>query len=170
MVRLTELAPDLRQERTTKMITLERVKNNISDVTPEQMDKATHIWGQDEEYYLVANSKGEFDEEGNIIEYKVQYSHEHGFVCGCPSGLHGFSNVKHPSGCCWHVRAAVAAFLREEAEVQEMAEAEKAAKENGTLQHPQEVIAVNEPIWEALPDWIKNARPSRGMDKAPRER
>jgi hypothetical protein len=39
----------------------------------------------------------------------VDYSETRGFSCTCPSGLHGFWNVRHPSGVCRHCRIAVAA-------------------------------------------------------------
>jgi hypothetical protein len=69
-------------------------------------------------FYLVES------EHDSLVEYKVTYSETFGFQCTCPSGLHGFWNVRHPSGVCKHVRWAVAAseeykgFIKAEAEAQ----------------------------------------------------
>jgi hypothetical protein len=150
------------------MITFDRVKSNLSDVTNAQIGKAHKIihFNTGEEYYLVENSKGEFDDECQLIEYKVQYSTEYGFTCTCKSGQFGFANVYHPSGCCWHVRASVAAWLEEEAalaEMREKIEAEKKAKIE-TQAHGKSTIEAQ------MPAWVMNAKPAPHMRKAPRER
>jgi len=152
------------------MVTLEQIKSNLEDVTSEQIGKAHKIiaFNSGEDFYLIENSKGDTDDNGDVIEYKAQYSHEHGFTCTCKSGQTGFSNVRHSSGVCWHLRAAVACFLEEEAAMQEMIEAEQTAKAEGTLQHPQEMPVVRR-IEDSIPAWMLNARPSKGMDKSPRE-
>jgi len=147
------------------MITFDRIKSNIADVTSEQIGKCHKIIDMTtgEDFYLVENSKGEVDNEGDIIEYKVQYSSGYGFTCTCPSGEHGFSNVRHASGCCWHVRAAVACFLEEEAAMQEMCakiNAEEAAKA---------VASKMSSIEAQMPAWIMNAKPAPHMRRAPKE-
>jgi hypothetical protein len=147
------------------MVTFNQIKSNLEDVTSTQIGKCTKVWDYQnhEDFYLVENSKEECDEHG-IIEYPVRYSEEHGFTCGCKSGQVAFSNVKHPSGVCWHVRAAVACFLEEEAAMQEMAEAQAKVRHNAAL--PAVKLSRTE---AAMPAWIMNARPASHMRKAPRE-
>jgi len=96
------------------LITISHVSAHLVDVTPEQIGRCYAVVGPDgKKFYQVENSQGEFDAEGQLIEYKVTYSKELGFQCTCKSGQYGFANVKHPSGVCWHVRASVAAAIEE---------------------------------------------------------
>lgn len=87
------------------LITLATVAAHIADITEEQIATATRIIDMEtmHPYYLVQSS------QDDLVEYKVTYSETFGFACTCPSGLHGFWNVKHPSGVCRHCRIAVAA-------------------------------------------------------------
>jgi len=105
------------------MATIEQITANISDVTSKQISKCSKVLdlATGEDFYLVENESGECDEHG-IIEYPVHFSLEHGFTCGCKSGQHGFSNVRHASGVCKHVRWAVAAY-NEELEAEKKARA-----------------------------------------------
>ena len=83
-------------------------------VTQEQLDKCTRIYDENhnnEVFYLVENSRGDVDDEGNIIEYTVRYLKGKGLTCTCPAGNppadeHGF--FKYAPRMCWHIRAAVA--------------------------------------------------------------
>lgn len=110
-------------------VTIARVQQFISEITPEQIGKCWKVYDYQtrQNFYQVENSHGDVDEHGDIITYRVRYSREHGFTCSCPSGQNGFSNVKHPSGVCWHVRAAVAA-AREERVAHAAIAAEQAAE------------------------------------------
>lgn len=102
------------------LITLATVAAHISDITEEQIATATRIIDMEtmHPFYLVQSS------QDDLVEYKVTYSEKFGFACTCPSGLHGFWNVKHPSGVCRHCRIAVAAseeykdFIKAEAEAE----------------------------------------------------
>ena len=102
------------------IITAKAVLPFISDVTPEQSARATRIIDEStmHPFYLVES------ERDSLVEYKVTYSETFGFQCTCPSGLHGFWNVRHPSGVCKHVRWALAAaeeykdFIKAEAEAE----------------------------------------------------
>lgn len=99
--------------------TLQRIQQNLQDVTPEQIGRCHRIIGQDgKAFYLVENESGKFDEHG-CIEYKVAFSRLTGFTCTCPSGRHGFYNVRHVSGVCKHIRWAVAASMERKAIVEE---------------------------------------------------
>jgi len=124
------------------MITLDRVRDNIADVTSEQIGKCHKVIDQQtgEDFYLVENEAGAYDEHG-IIEYPVRYSEELGFTCGCKSGQFGFANVIHPSGTCKHVRWSVAAWLEEEKAMQEMY-----AKIEAEKKHARSIEA-NVPAW-----------------------
>jgi hypothetical protein len=149
------------------MVTFSQIKSNIGDVTSEQIGKCTKVWDYQnrEDYYLVENEAGDFNDDGEMIEYEVRYSEAHGFTCNCKAGQVGFSRITvHPSGVCKHVRWSVAAFLEQEAAMQEMAEAitEK--------QHALALPAIKlSRVESQLPEWIKNARPSAHMRRAPRE-
>jgi hypothetical protein len=105
------------------IMTFERVAQFVHLVTPEQLVRAHKIFGPDNKaFYLVENSKGEVDDEGNIIEYEVRYGSEKGFSCTCTAGQDEdgpFSHCHNPSGLCWHVRAAVAAALEERGALKE---------------------------------------------------
>lgn len=89
-------------------------------VTAEQIGKCTKVYDFQlkQNVYLVENSKGETDNDGNIIEYKVQYSKEHGFTCNCEAGKRPFAHCKN---YCWHVRASVAAVVEEATALAEIA-------------------------------------------------
>lgn len=157
------------------MVTLERIKCNIQDVTSEQIGRCHKVWDHQthEDFYLVENESGDFNEDGELIEYKVQYTSQYGFTCTCKAGQVGFSRItSHPSGVCKHVRWSVACWLEEEVAMQELNEREKAAKEKGTLQHPQEfpiVRAASTDIEARMPAIIWNAKPAPHMRYAPKE-
>jgi hypothetical protein len=110
------------------IITAKAVLPYISDVTREQSARATRVIDEStmHPFYLVES------ERDSLVEYKVTYSETFGFQCTCPSGLHGFWNVRHPSGVCKHVRYALSAaeeykdFIKAEAEAQARIDAEKA--------------------------------------------
>lgn len=102
------------------MITFEKVSKHIDDVTSAQVGMAYKVFGPDNKaMYLVENSQGLVDSEGYMIQYTVTYG-ARGFACTCKAGQYGFANVKHPSGVCWHVRAAVAASVEEKAALKAM--------------------------------------------------
>jgi hypothetical protein len=85
-----------------------RVRQYISDVTNEQIGLcAKYFDASGKSFYQVTSESDQFDENGDIAAYKVTYD-ENGFHCTCPSGQRAFSNVKHPSGVCKHVRFAMA--------------------------------------------------------------
>jgi len=102
--------------------TYERIAANISDVTSNEINKCSKVWDckAGEDFFQVENESGECDEHGTI-EYTVRFDLLQGFTCTCKSGQHGFSNVRHASGVCKHVRWSVAAYTEE-------LRAEKAAK------------------------------------------
>lgn len=141
----------------THLVELEKI---ATDVTSEQMSKCCKVisFQTQEDYYMVDSSDGTKD-------YEVHYDPKLGFTCNCKAGKKGFAGCKN---FCWHVRASVACFLEEEAAMQEMLEAEQTAKAEGTLQHPQALPVISRTEAQ-LPEWIRRARPSKGMDKAPRE-
>ena len=67
--------------------------------TSEQIGMCHKFFSGSTSFYLVENSKGETNADGEIIEYKVQYSAKLGFTCTCKAG----ENAK----LCWHLRAAI---------------------------------------------------------------
>ena len=93
---------------------------NIQKVTPEQIDKARRIEQNGEIFYLVENSKGNLDENGNVLEYTVRYDKAHKCItCTCPAmnppaDERGY--LKYAPRMCWHIPAAVAhaALYRQE--------------------------------------------------------
>ena len=136
------------------MVTFTQVKNNLSDVTQEQMNKCFKVWNFNtgEDYYQVESSDG-------TETHEVHWSSDHGYTCTCRSGKVGFSNVTvHPSGVCWHVRASVARHLEEEAYTQAMQE--KLAKHQAVIMSS---------IEAGLPAWLKRAKPAPHMKYAPKE-
>lgn len=80
-----------------------RIYGHLDDVTAEQVSACR----RDGDGWLVTGSKGN-------EEYRVTWTCDEGYQCSCKSGQYGWWNVKHPSGCCWHVRAAVVFDLEEE--------------------------------------------------------
>ncbi len=99
-------------------------------VTQEQLDRCSRIYDEShnhEVFYLVENSRGDVDDEGNIIEYTVRYLKGKGLTCTCPAGNppcdeHGF--FKYAPRMCWHIRAAVAHAVLYRHERQEQAQIE----------------------------------------------
>lgn len=151
------------------MVTLERIKSNIADVTSEQIGKCHKIVDCQtmEDFYLVENEAGEFNEDGELIEYKVQYSSNHGFTCTCKAGLVGFSKITaHPSGVCKHVRWSVACWLEEEAAMQEIC-AKIDAEHARAVEAP--VVRKASTVEAQMPAWIMNAKPAPHMRRAPKE-
>jgi hypothetical protein len=113
------------------IITAAKVKQHISDVTSEQIGKCHKAFADGIAFYMVESESGDFDQDGELVEYKVTYSKQHGFSCTCPSGKHGFANVKHASGVCKHCRWAVACAIEEKKAMAELAaeSAQQAIKE-----------------------------------------
>jgi hypothetical protein len=88
-----------------------RVINDLN-VTNEQIGMCHEVIGPDNKsYYLVENSKGLLDENGNILEYRVSWSRTMGYQCQCEAGKWGFAHCKN---FCWHVRATVAAGMEKD--------------------------------------------------------
>lgn len=94
-----------------------KVEQFSTDVTSEQIGKCAKIYDENAHvwFYQVENSRGETNEDNEIIVYKVQWSKDKGYQCSCPSGQFGFANVKHPSGVCQHIRWTAAATREEHA-------------------------------------------------------
>jgi len=88
----------------------ERILAHLDDVTGAQIGSAHAVSAIGGTFFLVENSRGLYDDENQLIEYKVTHS-EFGWQCSCICGQAGFVNVHHKSGVCWHVRAAVALAL-----------------------------------------------------------
>lgn len=69
-------------------------------------------------WYQVENSRGETDDDNNIIEYVVRYdSKNHRFTCSCKAGQAAFSTCFNKTGYCQHVRISVAAAREDRKEV-----------------------------------------------------
>jgi hypothetical protein len=115
-----------------------RIQSNLSDIGPEQIGACTLVWDDQkkENFYLVANSNGDLDEDDNIIEYPVRWNRETGFSCECESGKHGWWNVTHPSSVCWHVRAAVACAMEQDQAFNQIAQ-----------EQAQEAVVEEEQVW-----------------------
>ncbi len=143
--------------------TFEKVSQYVSDITAQQISKCTKVWDYQscENFYLVENEAGDFDDDGQIIEYSVRYSKEHGYTCGCPSGKNGFWNVKHPSGVCKHCRWAVAAEIEEQTAI-------TAQSRIGNAQALPAIVPI-EVKWN-IPAWMLNAPVAPHMKIATKER
>jgi hypothetical protein len=96
-------------------ITFEHIARHLNDVTPEMIGKVHAIFVGSKKIYKVQSSID------TTKEYTVYRSKSRGYQCSCPSGQHGWWNVQHPSGVCWHVRAAVACRLEEKQALTEQA-------------------------------------------------
>jgi len=154
---------------------LEKIAVNV---TSEQIGKAHKVWDYQnhEDFFLVENSKGDTDDNGDIIEYKVRYDSIKGFTCTCEAGMHGFYNCKN---YCWHVRASCALELE-----MRNAFAEMALTDQPRTVHPRELPAVTAPIivestpcqavmniedrWN-IPAWMLNTPVARHMKNSPKE-
>lgn len=145
---------------------LEYVKAHLDEISAQEIGRCHKVFGPQGSFYLVENEAGDFDDNGQIIEYPVTYSKEYGFQCLCKSGLHGFANVKHPSGVCKHVRWSIAASIEEaeaSAVIQRKAEEERRiAEEEARKAVPIEVK------WN-IPAWMLSAPVAPHMRKAPKE-
>jgi len=142
--------------------TFERVSKHISDVTAQQIGKCTKVWDcqSGQWMYLVENEAEDVDDDGQVIEYPVRYSEEHGYTCGCPSGKHGFWNVTHPSGTCKHCRWVVACIIEEGT----------ALAEQSRIVHAQALPAISiEKKWN-IPTWMLERPVAKHMKNSPKER
>lgn len=90
------------------IITASHVAKHLQGVTDSMIGKCHKAFNGKVGYWLVENSQGELDQDGEVIEYKVTYD-EKGFHCTCKSGKSGFANVTNASGVCQHVRSSMAA-------------------------------------------------------------
>jgi hypothetical protein len=98
------------------LVTRKQVESNLGQVTSEQIGRCTKVY----DFQLKANIYMVLSESDDLTEYRVTYNkNHHCFCCTCPSGENGFSNVKHPSGVCKHVRWSCAAAAEERAALAE---------------------------------------------------
>jgi hypothetical protein len=105
----------------TLTTTFERIAQHVTDVTSERIGRCHKVFEGSKHFYKVENERGDVDPaSGEVIEYTVKCTAEHGFTCTCKSGENGFSNVRHPSGVCKHVRWSVACELEERAALAEI--------------------------------------------------
>jgi hypothetical protein len=95
------------------LITATAIIAHVANVTSEEIGRCHKVLAGGKSFYMVESEKD------CTVEYKVQYSREHGFTCTCPSGEYGFANVKHPAKVCKHVRWSVAAAQEERAALRE---------------------------------------------------
>lgn len=106
------------------MVTVAQVSKFVGEVTSEQIGRChASVDANGVTYYMVENERGDMDESGEMVEYKVEYSKAHGFTCGCKAGQVGF--IRCARGFCKHVlwaltcalevKTAVAAMEREAA-------------------------------------------------------
>lgn len=99
---------------------------DTSDITSEQIGMAHAVIGPDgKKFYLVENSRGELDGDGNVIEYKVTHHPHFGYQCTCKAGQYGFAHCKN---YCWHVRASIACAQEEREAMAEQATLNTPAK------------------------------------------
>jgi len=91
-----------------------QIKTN--SITPIQISKCTRVLDcqTHQNVYLVENEDGNFDDDGQVIEYTVTYSSNMGFQCTCKAGQEGFAHCKN--GYCKHVAWAVAHAKEEKAQ------------------------------------------------------
>ena|SRR2546429_6372632 len=143
--------------------TLSYVEAHIEEVNAEDLNRCAKIIDKTgKSFYLISNSRNLYDAHG-IIEYAVKYSEQHGFTCECKSGQYGFSNVNHPSGCCHHVRIAIAASIEDRKALALMAnEDRRIVEEKARKAVPIEVK------WN-IPAWMMKAPVAPHMRNAPRE-
>lgn len=152
------------------MVTLDQIKNNLQDVLPEHTARCERIWDfqTGEDFYLVES------ESDPTVEYKVQYSTDHGFLCNCEAGKWGFARVtRHPSGVCKHVRWSVKSWLDEVALEQALQEAQEALADKVAAQATV-ILPIVKPlpvvdIEASMPEWLRRAVPAPHMKYAPKE-
>jgi hypothetical protein len=113
----------------SKIVTFNHISVDITNVTPEQIGACHKVFGPDNQpFYLVENSKGELDQDGQLIEYRVSFTKGMGFQCTCKAGQEGFA---HCRSFCWHVRASVACDeeIKQAMKEQERLNAEQAVRQ-----------------------------------------
>jgi len=88
-------------------ITFEHIASHLEGITSTHIGMVHAVFVGSKKIYKVQSSID------TTKEYTVYRSKSRGYQCNCPSGTHGWWNVTHPSGVCWHVRAAVACALEE---------------------------------------------------------
>lgn len=147
---------------------LEYVKSHLEEISAQEIGRCTkvHDFQLKQDVYMVESSRDLTDDEGNIIEYAVRYSAQHGFTCTCPSGQYAFANIKHPSGTCRHVRASIACAIEEQTALAEIAR--KVEEERRIAEEEARKAVPIEAKWN-IPAWMLSARPAPHMRKAPRE-
>lgn len=143
--------------------TFASIAQHIGEVSSEEIGRCHKVFGPDKKaFYQVENEAGHTDEHGDLIEYKVTYSKDHGFQCSCKCGEFGFWNVSHASGVCKHVRWSVAAALEEKAALKALAQE---ADEEKAAQRKQIPVEVR---WN-LPAWMLTGPVASHMKYAPSE-
>ena len=106
------------------MVTLEKVRQFVSSVSSEDIGRAHKCIADGTSYYLVENSRGDLDEDGEVIEYRVSWTRKTKFTCSCYAGKEAFIHCK--KGFCQHVLIAVAAAQEEKQAMAELAQAQAA--------------------------------------------
>lgn len=91
-------------------------------VSPEFIGKAHKILCSTGDFYLVENERGDVDENGDLIEYRVDL---HAGTCTCKAGSFGFLYCRN--GFCKHILWATAAELEESTAMAEIAIAQATA-------------------------------------------
>jgi hypothetical protein len=111
------------------LITVAEVKKFVGEVSDADLGRAHKCIADGTSYYLVENSRGDLDNDGEVIEYKVQWSRKTAFTCNCYAGKEGFIHCK--KSFCQHILIAVAASEEEKKAMAEMAlaQAQEALKE-----------------------------------------
>ena len=138
------------------IITAAAVTKHTTSVTSEQVGRCSKVYGSDNKpFYLVLS------ETDDLTEYKVTYTHTHGFSCTCPSGAYGFANVKHASGVCKHVRYAVAAAQEEKAALKEQMALQAQALLKEVEEEKAVLIIAGQPATAGEYERVMNARPAR---------
>lgn len=143
-------------------INIQTLEAAAREVSPEFIGKAHKIIAATGDFYLVENERGDVDEHGDLIEYRVELDTQ---TCSCKAGQYGFIHCKN--GYCKHLLWATAAQLEETAAMAEMAIAEATAILQASAPTREHLLVSNGIEASAAEyDRVMTATPKPGWQKA----
>lgn len=137
-------------------INIETLEAAAREVSPEYIGKAHKIIAATGDFWIVENEAGDYNEHGELIEYKVDLVHH---TCTCKAGKLNFTRCRN--GYCKHLVWATAAELEETQAMAEQAIAAATAilQASATNKRAHHLVIDGKVATAAEYDRIMNAKP-----------
>lgn len=143
-------------------VNIETLEAAARTVSPEYIGKAHKVIAATGDFYLVENERGDVDEYGDLIEYRVELDTQ---TCSCKAGQYGFTHCRN--GYCKHLVWATAAQMEETQAMAEQAIAAATAILQASAPKREHLLVSNGVEASAAEyDRIMNATPAAGWQKA----